>query len=377
MPSQVTKTTNPSEIEQYADEYVDLLRKSSLPADRNKIIGDMQKRAAGLHSMTVAEWEQMWATKIAPAPATFPSEPLESKGPPKSPAKQMVKKERGVVREIDPNYFFITPENKAHLHTWLDLNTNGTMMWMLAIGPAGCGKTSVFGVVANEVGLPVYKVDAAAVTTPDRWLGHKDIVITHDGPQTVYILSEFLRWVSGDGFEPGIVVIDEITRCPPVILNILMSLLDGSKSVWVPELGIHIKVHEKTIFAATANIGVGFTGTFGLDQALADRFGSTLEFTFPPQDDEINVLVKRAGIDPDDARLLVGIAKQTRAKAAEGTLQRPVSTRALINCAHWVATGRSVMDAAEATFVKQFSDEGQGSSERTMVRLILQGIAGK
>lgn len=373
MPSQVTRETSPADIEKYADEYVDLLRKSSLPADRAKIVGDMQKRAAGLHSMTTAEWEQMWAAKAAPAPTPAAPEPKK----PKEPAKPPAKKERGVVREIDPDYFFITAENKAHLRTWLDLNANGTMMWMLAVGPAGCGKTSVFSVIGKEVGLPVYKVDAAAVTTPDRWLGHKDIVITQDGPQTIYVLSEFLRWVSGDGFEPGIVVIDEITRCPPVILNILMSLLDGSKSIWVPELGIHIKVHEKTIFAATANIGVGFTGTFGLDQALSDRFGSTLEFTFPPQEDEINVLVKRTGVDPDDGRKLVEIARQTRAKAAEGNLQRPISTRALINCAHWVATGRPIMDAAEATFVKQFSEEGQGSSERTMVRLILQGIAGK
>lgn len=374
MPSQVTRDTSPVEIEKYADEYVDLLRKSSLPADRNKIVGDMQKRAAGIHSMTVLEWEQMWAAKAAPPVPPVTPEPTKpkEKDPPKPPAK----KERGVVRPIDPDYFHITDENRAHLRTWLDLNANGTMMWALAIGPAGCGKTSVFGVIAKEVGVPLYKVDCAAVTTPDRWLGHKDIQITQDGPQTIYVLSEFLRWVSADGFDPGIVLLDEITRTPPVILNILMSLLDGSKSVWVPELGIHINVDKGTIFAATANIGVGFTGTFGLDQALSDRFGSTLEFTFPPAADEINVLTKRTGIEQEDARKLVEIARQTRAKAAEGTLQRPVSTRALLNAGHWVATGRSITDAAEATFVKQFSEEGQGSSERTMVRLILQGIAG-
>lgn len=372
MPSQITRDTTPEQIEQYADEYVEMLRKGGLPYDRVKITGDLEKRAAGIHGLTVEEWKQVWAAKTAPTPAPTPAA-VPKKEPPKPPAK----KERGVVREIDPDYFFITPENRAHLRTWLELNEAGTMMHMLAVGPAGCGKTSVFGVIGKEAGIPVYKVDCAAVTTPDRWLGHKDIQITQDGPQTIYILSEFLRWVSADGYDPGIVVLDEITRTPPVILNIQMSILDGSKSVWVPELGIHVNVHPDTRFAATANIGVGFTGTFGLDQALADRFGSTLEFTFPPTEDEINVLVKRAGIDPDDARKLVEIARQTRAKAAEGNLQKPVSTRALINASHWVATGRTIMDAAEATFVKQYSEDGQGSSERTMVRLILQGIAGK
>lgn len=374
MPSQVTKDTSPADVEKYADEYVDLLKKSGLPADRAKIIGDMQKRAAGLHSMTVAEWEAMWAAKAAPPPPPpVTPEPTKPKEAPKPPAK----KERGVVREIDPNYFFITPENKADIQTWLALNDAGVQMHMLAVGPAGCGKTSVFNVIGKEADLPVYKVDCAAVTTPDRWLGHKDVQITSDGPQTVYVLSEFLRWISGDGFPPGICVLDEISRTPPVILNILMSILDGSQSIWIPELGIHVKVDPRTRFAATANIGVGFTGTFGLDQALVDRFGSILEFTFPPASDEINVLVKRTGIDDESARKLVEIARQSRAKAAEGTLSKPVSTRGLINAGHWVNTGRSIMEAAEATFVKQFSEEGQGSSERTMVRLILQGIAGK
>jgi nitric oxide reductase NorQ protein len=373
LPAQITATTTPDEIEKNADEYAEVLRRAGLPADRAKIVEDMAKRAAGMQTppMSVVDWRNKFAKPVTPDPAAAKPDTKDS-----VKAKEKAKAARGVVREIDKDYFYITPQNAADANTWIDLNKNSWRMHMMLVGPAGCGKTSLFGEIGKKFNIPVYKVDAAAVTSIDRWLGHKDVRITERGPETTYVMSEFLRWISADGYDPGIVVIDEITRTPPPVSNILMSIFDGSESVWVPELGVTVRVHPKTMFGATANIGVGFSGTYSLDQALQDRFGMTLEVTWPDPAEEIKVLVKRTGIDDDPAKILVQVAQQCRQKAGTGDLSRPVSTRSLLNAAKLIAAGRSVIDAAEATFVKHYSTDGLGSSERTKVQLILQGLAG-
>jgi MoxR-like ATPase len=370
MPAQVRPDTIPDQIEKDADEYAELLKKSSLVVDREKILDSMRRKAASLQTppMTVPEWEKMWADKTA---NTTPVAPVKGSAKPTATPKQA----RGVVRERERDYFYITPENAAHANTWVEINKQGDKQHMLLVGPAGCGKTSLFSEIGKQFEMPVYKVDAAAVTSIDRWLGHKDVRITDKGPETTYVMSEFLRWISADGFEPGIVVIDEITRVPPQVSNILMSILDGSESVWVPELGIRVNVHPDVLFGATANIGVGFSGTYALDQALQDRFGTTLEVTFPPAVEEQLVLAKKIGIDDDSAEKLVKIANFVRAKTDE--IDRPISTRMLLHAALWVAKGRTVVDACDATIVKQYSNVGQGESDRTKVKLIIHGVAGK
>lgn len=365
MPSQINANTTPEEIEAGADEYLKLLATSSLSYDRNTVVANMKQKAAGLQTppMSVSDWETMWSSK------SVKEEPEAPKAAPKA-AKP---KARGVVTR-DKDYFYVSTENSAAAATWMELNAAGDRMHMLLTGPAGCGKTSLFYEIGKRYDLPVYKVDAAAVTSIDRWLGHKDVRITERGPETTYVMSEFLRWVSSDGFDPGIVLIDEITRVPPQVSNILMSILDGSESVWVPELGIRVNVNPEVRFGATANIGVGFSGTYALDQALQDRFGVTLEATYPEEAEEVQVLVRKQGIEDDEALKLVRIANQIRNKSDE--IDRPVSTRMLLNAALWVAKGRSIIDACEATFVKQYSDVGKTDSDRTKVRLVIQGIAG-
>jgi len=362
----ITETTTPAEIEQYADHLIEVMTQASIPGqDRKTLVQQLKERAASHHGVDVMTWE-----------ARFAPPPKVSKKPVKPVTREQVaQRVKGASTKVDPNYFWISPQNQSIARTWMALRRDGgVVMNMMAVGPSGCGKTEGLQRLAQEFEVPFYKIDCASITNTDKWYGHKEIIATESGPQTQYMKSEHLKWLAAEDCEPGIVVYDEINRLPGPLLNALIPILDGSQRIWVPDLGIYSTVHPDTMIAGTANLGVGYTGTFGLDIALHDRFNVVLEQTFPPEGEEATILVKRTGIDEARAKKLVQVASQARAKANDGTLSRYVSTRALIDWSRWVTTGMNMTDAAEATWVKKFSEDGGTSSERMTVRLIVKGV---
>ena len=365
---EITQTTTPEDIQKYADNLAAVMTKASIPFDRKVLVEQMEERAAALHSVDVPTWR----TRFAPAPKAPPKTKKAAAPVTRESVRQRL---AGASTKVDADYFWMSEENQAVGRTWMALRRDaGVVMNLMAVGPSGCGKTEGLERLAKDFGVPFYKIDCAAVTTPDKWSGHKEIVPTEHGPQTEFVKSEHLRWLAAEDCEPGIVVYDEINRLPGPLLNTLIPILDGSQKLWVPDMGIYSTVHPDTMIAATANLGVGYTGTFALDIALADRFGVVLEQTFPPADEEATILVKRTGIDEPRAKQLVAVAASARIKAGDGSLSRFVSTRALIDWARWVTTGMSMTQAAEATFVKKFGDEGGPGSERATIRMILQGV---
>jgi len=280
--------------------------------------------------------------------------------------------------EIDPNYFWMSDQNKTKGALWMKLRKEMHIVQnMFVVGPSGCGKTEGVKKLAEEFGLPLYKIDCASITTSDRWVGHKELVTVDGNTETRYEKSQHLKWLAAEDCEPGIVLYDEINRLPAVLLNTLIPILDGSQQVWVPDLGIYSQVHPDTMIAATANLGVGYSGTYGMDIALQDRFGTIMETTFPPADEEVRILMRRTGIDDIKARILVDIANQARAKANQQELSKYISTRFLINCAYYVGAGMKIVDAADTTFLKSFSAEGGAGSEQHIVTQLVSGKAGQ
>jgi len=362
MAAPVTATTTREELEKIISDTIEMMKKHRVAYSEERVRRDLFQRRAELGGYsTIDELEASWGT---PDPEPEP----EPEIPDPAPVAEKVKRARGG-KKVDSTYFYEKETDKAVGDTWLALNTSGVKMHMLSIGPSGCGKTEGFKLVAARAGVPLYKVDIPAMTTTEKFIGHKEV----NEKGTHYVLSEHLKWVSALECEPGIVLYDEISRAHPSLLNILLPLLDGSKSIWVPDLGTHVDVHPKTVFAATANIGIGFSGTYAMDTALHDRFGIVMERTFPPVAEEVKVLVNRTGITDADSKILVEIANQIRTKAVDGTVGKPVSTRALLDTAALVSAGMSLFDACEYTWVKKYSDDGGPKSERTTVRSILSG----
>ncbi len=378
---QINKTTTIEEFEALAEAtYQTIVQVGLSTADKSKVRSDLLGRFAQQQGMSVADAEDLLrrnsgATAAAPSASSTPlvAQTPEEEEQKQQALQQLAEAMRERATAADGPYFWEKPESVAFIEMFIALRRDaGLVANLLITGPSGTGKTEGIMRAGNRAGIPVYKVDCASVTTADKWLGHKEF---EDGA-TKYVLSEHLKWVEAKDCEPGIVLYDEITRLHPTLHNTLLPILDGSQSVWVPELGIHIKVHPDTIFIATANIGVNYTGTHKLDGAMAGRFGYRMERDYPPQAEEEIILAKRTGVNATQAKTLVEIANLTRQRMRTGELDDAISTRNLLDCAALVAAGMPIMQATEFTFVTTFSEDGGAASQRTAVRQIITGKAG-
>jgi MoxR-like ATPase len=351
-----------AEFEKMVDKAHETMKATGLPQTREQIAKDLLGRMAQRNGMSAEDFEK---ALDASAPAAEPERPKRSRKDIAEAAKS--------IREITSKgpYFYENPTDTAMFDTMIQLNrAAGLNANLLVTGPSGSGKSEGVGFAASRAGIPFYKIDCASVTTDDKWVGHKEFTPEKG---TIYVLSEFLKAISATDCDPGLVLLDEINRLHPTRMNILFPLLDGSRSIWVPELGITIEKHPDTIIMATANKGVGFTGTHKMDDALEGRFGFRMERTWPPADEETKILVNRTGVDPADAKTLVQIAGETRKKAQTDDLPFPVSTRDLLNAAALVAAGMTVAEAADWTFVKFYDESGGATAPRIMVKQIVQG----
>jgi MoxR-like ATPase len=352
-----------AEFEALVDKTYEATRQTGLPQTREQLAKDLLARFAQRNGITAEEAEKLLDKTTTPTPA--PEKKPRKKTDLVTAAKSM--------RELTAKgvYFYEAPEDMAMFDTVIALNRQaGVTANMLITGPSGCGKTEGVEHAAQRAGIPFYAIDCPSITSDDKWIGHKEFTPEKG---TIYVLSDFLRAIEAKEVEPGLILLDEINRLHPTRMNIVFPLLAGTRRIWVPELGITIEKHPDVVIMATANIGVGFTGTHRMDDALVGRFGYRMEKTWPSTAEEVKILINRMGIDGADAKTLVQIAQQTRNKTKADDLPFAVSTRDLLHAAALVAAGMTVAQAAEWTFVKFYDDASGPSAPRVMVRQIVQG----
>lgn len=375
MPSMIiTKQTSWEEFEAGVNEAHELIQKVGIPTPIEKTRQDLLERFAQKEGISAEAAEQILkANSTSAAPAATSTAPLtpeekeKREEQVKEAAKQLVKRQ---TTASGRPYFYVKPENLAFLKMLTTMKQSGGVVAnILFTGPTGCGKTTLAQEVGAQMNIPVHIVNCPSITSDEKWVGHKEF---RDG-KTEYVLSEMLRWISTPGWK--IVLFDELTRLHPTRHNILFPLLDNQQNIWVPELDIHVEVKD-TLFWATANIGVGYTGTHRMDNALSGRFGYRLELDFPAHEDEAEILVQRTGIGKREANTLVDIAGMTRQKVKQGDLDEAISTRNLLDASVLVAAGMPITEAAEFTFIMFYSEDGGAASHRTSVRQIVTGKAG-
>jgi MoxR-like ATPase len=142
----------------------------------------------------------------------------------------------------------------------------------LLLGPTGVGKTELVSNIAKEMNLPLTVFDMGTMTDPIMSLIGNHVIHMQDGVTTSsFVKSRFSQVIQ----QPGIVLLDELSRANLTANNLLFPCLDFRRELpmeYAFDGNAPIKVHPQCVFVATANLGGQYTGAHKLDRALIDRF---------------------------------------------------------------------------------------------------------
>lgn len=261
---------------------------------------------------------------------------------------------------------FYVDEADWHFLVASIINRQNVMM----VGPQGTGKTELVMLACQRLNLPCEVFDMGTTYDPvSTLLGVHRLM---PGGQSVFDYAQFVHAIQ----QPGVVLLDELSRAPMTSCNLLFPVLDNRRVLKVEMAGTAenrvIPVHPECVFIATANIGAEHTGTYQLDAALKDRF-TIMEMDYIPQDEEAKVLMKVKDIKQKDAALICKVADMIRNLKKKEEIEGCVSTRESLRAAQMVHDGWSVKDALQRIFLPQFEGT-KTEGERSIVYKIFMSL---
>lgn len=241
------------------------------------------------------------------------------------------------IRVPDKKEFFVTEETKTALATIVKLSEQ-TPQNILVKGMQGCGKSELGEQMSARLNRPFAEFQVGLLNEPGQLFGQ----------QTLRNSSiEYQAFLFTDAIQipKAVILLDELNRAQhPKALNDMYSVLDERRFIWLDELGQHIKVAEGVIFFATLNEGADFTGTDICDKALMDRFPFTLELTTLPKEAEKKLLIKRVGLEEEQADELASLFVKIR---IQDNIQ--LSTRKSLATAMLIKQGMNLRQAFTLT----------------------------
>lgn len=265
------------------------------------------------------------------------------------------------VPTIQKDGFFIAPKD------WYLLvrNIRSKVNTML-VGASGSGKTELVMLASRKLGIRCSVYDMGSMHDPVS--GLLGVHRLQQGGVSVFDYAKFTQDIQ----QPGVVLLDEISRAPVTANNILFPCLDSRRQLPVEIAGgkdvRSIPVHPECVFIATANVGAEYTGTMSMDRALVGRF-FPLELDYMPCTEEAKVLSKRCSIKPNDAANIVAVAETIRNLYGKQELSCSVSTRETLMAGRLVADGWTALEAMEMTFLPLF-EGNRTDGERSVVSKI-------
>ena len=238
--------------------------------------------------------------------------------------------------------FYVTQGNEIELFE----ATAKMNLPVLIKGPTGCGKTRFIEYMGQKLNRKVYTVvchdDLSAADLVGRHLIDENGTYWSDGP-----LTKAVR-------EGGICYLDEIIEARKDTTVVLHSLADYRRVLPIDRTGELIEAHPDFMLVVSYN--PGYQNVLkGMKPSTKQRFIS-LEFSYPNEEIEKEIIIKESGIDEQTAIKLVSIAQEIR-KLDDTDIQEAVSTRLLVYAAKLIVQGFEPYQACIHSIVQSLSDE--------------------
>lgn len=238
--------------------------------------------------------------------------------------------------------------------------------YILLLGPKGCGKTETAKRLAEATGMELVSFNMGAAFKPKQMFA--GMLQAEDG-NTVFIESEFLKAFQSD--KPTLIFLDELTRTPQVATNYLMTILDRNQSyIYIEELGKRVYRGSGVRFICAGNVGSQYTDTRTIDGAFWDRFIKLPVDYLSVAKEEKLVMSRAPKANPKAVKTLIERAKKTREAEKSGKLSSAISTRQLIDMAHYLELGFTVEEVFENIFLNNFINGN--NDERSEIKAICQ-----
>jgi nitric oxide reductase NorQ protein len=219
-------------------------------------------------------------------------------------------------------------------------------MPMMIKGPTGCGKSRFIEHMAWKLGKPLITVacneDMTASDLVGRFLLDKEGTKWQDGPLTT---------AARIG---AICYLDEVVEARQDTTVVIHPLTDHRRNLPLDKKGELIEAHAD--FQLVISYNPGYQSLMkDLKQSTKQRFGG-LDFDYPEEALEIQIVSKESGVDEATAKKLVQIAHRARNLKGHG-LDEGISTRLLVYAGQLIAKGVDAEAACSMTMVTPLTDD--------------------
>jgi len=219
-------------------------------------------------------------------------------------------------------------------------------MPLMVKGPTGCGKSRFIEHMAWKLGKPLITVacneDMTASDLVGRFLLDKDGTKWQDGPLTT---------AARIG---AICYLDEVVEARQDTTVVIHPLTDHRRSLPLDKKGELIEAHAD--FQLVISYNPGYQSLMkDLKQSTKQRFGG-LDFDYPEEALEIQIVSKESGVDEATAKKLVQIAQRARNLKGHG-LDEGISTRLLVYAGQLITKGVNAEAACSMTMVTPLTDD--------------------